>query len=88
MDIERIERIAEFMSHPGGEQGQGIEAFRLDFFLGHAASLRQVAHEQHKAEVFVIFRAWFFTGIGDGGEVEIKEPAFRIKQLEVAADRA
>ena len=45
MDIERIERIAEFMSHPGGEQGQGIESFGLDFFLGHAASLRQVAHE-------------------------------------------
>ena len=39
MDMERIERIADFVGHPGGEQREGRETFGLDRLLGRAAAL-------------------------------------------------
>ena len=45
MDMEGIERIADFVGHPGGEQGKGRQTFRFDRLLGRATVLRDVAQD-------------------------------------------
>ena len=45
MDVQRIERIADFMRHARGQQRERIEALRLDRFFGRAPAFRDIAQD-------------------------------------------
>ena len=50
VDVERIERVADLMGDPGGEQGERVEALGFQRFLGLRAGAGEVAHQHHIAE--------------------------------------
>src|SRR5436309_6389275 len=43
MNVERIEWVANFVGHTGGEEGEGIESLGLDCLLGRAPAFGNVA---------------------------------------------
>ena len=43
MNVERVERIADFMRNPGSEQSQRVQPLRLDRLLFAASSFSDVA---------------------------------------------
>ena len=71
------------MGDAGGEQGERVEAFALEGFLGLAAAGGQVPHQHHVAGV----RLGRLVVAADRGEVEVEEPALRVEDLEVAGHR-
>ncbi len=52
MDVERVERIADLVRDPGGEEGERRQSFRLDRLLGRAPVLRDVAQDHGVADRF------------------------------------
>gem|GEM_PF-904936 len=86
MDVERIERVAEFMRHPGGQQREGGEPFGFQRLFRGAARLRDVAQDDGVADDdarFVLFLPDFAL---QRGNVEIEDAVFGIENLHVAAD--
>ena len=83
VDIERVERVADFMGDTGGEQGERVESLGFEIFLRLRAGAGEIADEHHVAErLVVVLRAI------DRREVEIQVAVLRIENLQVAADRA
>ena len=83
VDVERVERVADFVGDPGGEQRERVEALGFQRFLRLRAGAGEVADEHHVAErLVVVLRAI------NRREVEIQVAVLRIENLQVAADGA
>ena len=82
MDAEGVEGVADLVRDPGGEQGEGVEFFGLEVFLGGAAGFGEVAHEHDGAEV----AGAAFEVLDDGREVEVEEAVLGVVDFEVAGD--
>jgi hypothetical protein len=82
VDVQRVERVADFMGDAGGEQGQRVEALRFEGLLGFLAGGGEVADQHDPADG----GGARFLGL-DGGEVEVEVAVFRVEDLEVARDR-
>ena len=79
MNRERVQRIAEFMGHPGSEQGERTDAVALDLLFRHSPRLGDVADEHDKTHFLVLINR---------GHIEIQIAILRIENFEVSADRA
>ena len=67
MDVQRVQRIADFMRHSGGEQREGGELFALNRLLRGAARLGDVPQDHrvsHHLRLSRLGRAWFPADAG------------------------
>ncbi len=80
MDVERVQRVAEFVGDAGGEQGEGGQFLRLDGGGGLLAALGHVAQDQGHAGDQVTFL------VDQRHDVETEEPVLGIKHLDLVAD--
>jgi hypothetical protein len=75
---EGVERIAQLVGDACGEHGEGIQALAFELLLGAFPCLGDIADEHDKAHGGIL--------VLDGGDVEVQEAVFGIKDLHVAAD--
>ena len=82
MDVDRVERVADFVGDARGQEREGVVAFRLEDFFGLGAGAGEVAEQYH-----ITCRIERIEVV-DWREVEIQKSVFRVKDLKVAAHGA
>ena len=78
VDVQRIERIADFVGHAGGEQGQRVEPLGLDRLRLVLSVARDVAKDDHGAALAGRFGR-------ERNDIEIQEPVLGVGDLDFAA---
>src|SRR5438874_4647457 len=91
MDVERVQRIADFMRDACGEKGERIEPLRLDRFFRRAPALRDVAQDNGVADWFgvagIVDPGYIFASLDhQRHDIKIQESICWIKNFHVAAD--
>src|ERR1043166_2420426 len=59
MDVERVQRVADFMRHTGSKQRECLEPFALDRFKGLLSSLGRIVNDERhtsRASAFTVER--------------------------------
>ena len=93
MDVERIQRVPDFVRNASREQSQRIETFRFDRLLRRATAFGDVAQnhgvtDRLRPRRLIFSSASARRSIVKRHNVKIDEPVRRIKNLHVATERA